>query len=276
YNSLKHINKNDIDVYKYIDYADKISENKVQLNWKYIVAIIGVQNSNNFKDVSQIQIETVSKLFLNKSNNIYKLNTLKEVISKLELNTNETKKIYRYIYDLKSYGLVPNRLNDNTEYMHFINEIKESSLINYKKYKILPSITIAQAILESNWGKSRLAKDFNNLFGIKADKYWTGEYVTLETSEYSNTIINDKFRKYNNKNESLRDHAKFLSENERYKNNGVFNANTYIYQARALQSAGYSTIENDKGEKIYADMLINIIRQYNLQLIDSEVQSLKL
>ncbi len=53
----------------------------------------------------------------------------------------------------------------------------------------------------------------------------------------------------------------------------MFSSNTYIYQAQALENAGYSTVANKKGELTYADMLINLIKQYNLQLIDSEVQS---
>lgn len=155
--------------------------------------------------------------------------------------------------------------------MKFINDIKEVSIDNYEKYNILPSITIAQAILESNWGKSRLSSDFNNYFGIKADASWKGESVFLETNEFYDNTINDRFRKYENKYDSIRDHGKFLYENKRYKNNGVFDAKTYLPQAIALQNAGYSTIEDSSGKKVYAQYLINLIKQYNLQLIDSEV-----
>ncbi|MDO7203212.1 hypothetical protein Q5M85_02120 [Paraclostridium bifermentans] len=49
--------------------------------------------------------------------------------------------------------------------------------------------------------------------------------------------------------QSIDDHAKFLYENKRYQNNGVFSAKTYIYQARALQNAGYSTDTNEKEPK---------------------------
>lgn len=273
YFSLKKIDKDNIDVFKYIDCVDKVSENKIQVNWKYVVSIIGVINDNNFKNVNNSDIEKVSQLFIEEKNDSYKLKKLENVLDGLEFNNEEKSRVNDYINDLGNYGIKPSSLNPNSDNIKFINDIKQDAIDNYKVYKILPSITIAQAILESSWGKSILSKDFNNLFGIKADKYWNGEYVTLETKEHVDTTINDKFRKYNDKKQSIADHAKFLSENKRYKANGVFNANTYIHQAQALENAGYSTVANEKGELTYADLLINLIKQYNLQLIDSEVQS---
>ncbi len=71
---------------------------------------------------------------------------------------------------------------------------------------------------------------------------------------------------------NIKDHAKFLVDNQRYKKYGVFEAKTYIEQANALQNAGYSTAEDNSGQKRYAKDLIEIIRQYNLQLIDSEIK----
>lgn len=270
FNSLKSINKKDLNVSKYIECVDKVSGNNVQINWKYVAAIAGVLSDNNFNKVKDSDIELISEMFINKENQ--KLNSLNYLLSELKLSNKKIERVEKYINDLQDHGIKPSRLHKDGEYMKFINNIKESAIYNYRQYKILPSITIAQAILESNWGKSILSKDFNNLFGIKADKNWKGEYVTLETKEYNNTVINDKFRKYKDKNKSIKDHAKFLDENKRYKENGVFESNTYIYQAKALEKSGYSTVSNDKGELIYADMLIDLIRQYNLQLIDSEVQ----
>lgn len=272
FNSLKSLNKNDLNVLKYIECVDKVSGNKVQINWKYVAAIVGVLSDNKFNKVKDSDIEQISKMFINEHDK--KLNNLSDVLSKLKLSNKKIERVYKYIDDLQNHGTKPSRLHKDGEYMKFINNIKESAIYNYKKYKILPSITISQAILESNWGKSILSKGFNNLFGIKADKSWTGEYVTLETKEYSSTVINDKFRKYKDKSESIEDHAKFLVENKRYKENGVFESNTYTYQAKALEKSGYSTVSNENGELIYADMLIELIKQYNLQLIDSEIQSL--
>ncbi|MGL4914384.1 MAG: glycoside hydrolase family 73 protein [Romboutsia sp.] len=270
WNSLKEINKSEINVSEYIEYVDSISENKVQVNWKHVAAIVGVIENNKFENATVAEIREVSKMFITKDN---KLNSVENVLENLKFSKSEKERAYNYIDDLKYYGLTPSKTEENTKYTKFIESIKEGAIENYKKYKILPSITIAQAILETGWGKSALASKYNNLFGIKADKSWSGEYVTLETFEFEDTIINDKFRKYEDKNQSIYDHAKFLYENKRYKENGVFSSNTYKYQANALQEAGYSTHINEKGEKIYAKQLIQLIQQYNLQLIDSEAQS---
>ena len=272
YHSLKHIDKNRIDVSKYITLVDEVSENKVQVNWKYVVSIIAVENKNKIKNISDEKIKNTANLFIEKSDNGYKLNSLDNVLNKLNFTDKEKERVNDYIDQLKYFGLTPYRLKEDSKYIKFIEEIKDEAIKNYKEYKILPSITIAQAILESSWGESDLAQIYNNLFGIKADSSWKGEYVTLETFEFYDTKIEDKFRVYSNKNQSIKDHAKFLVDNQRYKKYGVFEAKTYIEQAYALQNAGYSTAEDNSGQKRYAKDLIELIRQYNLQLIDSEIK----
>lgn len=270
YFSLKDINKLQINVNNFIDYVDKVSENKAQINWKYVCAIVGVLEDNNFKKVSETDIKNIASKFINDEN---KLKSLDSVLKELNFNEKEIKRIYKYLDDLKYYGKVPSKLQENSKYIKFIEEIKEGAISNYSKYGILPSITIAQAILETGWGESELASKYNNVFGIKADKSWNGDTITLETKEYFDTMIKDKFRVYKDKNQSIDDHGKFLYENNRYKEYGLFSGNTYLYQTKALQDAGYSTHMDEKGEKIYAKQLIQIIQQYNLQIIDSEVQS---
>lgn len=154
------------------------------------------------------------------------------------------------------------------EQSEFIKSIESGAKKNYKEYKILPSITIAQAILESGWGESKLSKSSNNLFGIKADNSWEGEVIESSTLENHNDRIIARFRRYNNVNESIYDHGKFLSENKRYEEHGVFKAKNYKEQAQALEDAGYSTKKDENGTPIYADMLINLIEGYNLQRLD--------
>lgn len=272
YHSLKYIDKNRIDVSKYITLVDEVSENKVQVNWKYVVSIIAVENKNKIKNISDDKIKNTANLFIEKSENGYKLNSLDNVLNKLNFTDKEKERVNDYIDQLKYFGLTPYRLKEDSKYTKFIEEIKDEAIKNYKEYKILPSITIAQAILESSWGESDLAQIYNNLFGIKADSSWKGESVLLETFEFYDTKIEDKFRVYSNKNQSIKDHAKFLVDNQRYKKYGVFEAKTYIEQAYALQNAGYSTAEDNSGQKRYAKDLIELIRQYNLQLIDSEIK----
>ncbi|WP_042277786.1 glycoside hydrolase family 73 protein [[Clostridium] dakarense] len=153
----------------------------------------------------------------------------------------------------------------------FIKKIESGAKKNYKKHKILPSITVAQAILESGWGESELAKKSNNLFGIKADNSWDGEFVEVSTLENHNDRINAKFRKYNHVNESIYDHGEFLTENKRYEENGLFKAKNYKEQAQVLEDAGYSTKKDKKGNPVYADMLISVIKRYNLQELDYKI-----
>lgn len=157
----------------------------------------------------------------------------------------------------------------NDKQLAFINAVKDTAIENYQEYKILPSVTIAQAILESNWGKSGLSAKYNNYFGIKTGSKWTGKVAVMTTKEYYNDVIKDAFRAYDSMEESIRDHAKFLYERDRYKQ--LFNESTYKGQTQSLEDAGYATTIDAKGNRIYADKLINIIEKYNLHLIDSAV-----
>ncbi|MBC2575928.1 glycoside hydrolase family 73 protein [Peptostreptococcus canis] len=154
----------------------------------------------------------------------------------------------------------------------FISKIEEPAINGYRKTGILPSITMSQAILESNWGRSELAKKGNNLYGIKADKSWHGKKIEFNTKEYYNKYENAYFRQYNSWDDSIEDYHNFLLKNERYRKNGLFDAKNYQNQAQALENAGYATTINSRGEKIYADKLIKIIESRNLYKYDKKVK----
>ena len=156
----------------------------------------------------------------------------------------------------------------DSEKRAFIETISDGAISNYNKYGILPSITMAQAILESGWGNSELAVTHNNLFGIKADLRWNGAVATIATSENYNDSTIANFRKYDSIDESIEDHGKFLYENSRYAEYGLFNGKDYKSQAQALEDAGYSTVKDENGEPIYADKLISLIEKYNLMQYD--------
>ena len=132
------------------------------------------------------------------------------------------------------------------------------------KEGVLPSITAAQAILESGWGSSELAKaPNNNLFGIKDSEDWNGEIVTVPTQEYLNSdyiTVNAAFRKYASWNDSVVDHAKFFTSTEWRKNNyrKVVNETDYRIAAQELKNAGYAT------DPSYAGKLISLIEAYKL------------
>ena len=146
---------------------------------------------------------------------------------------------------------------------HFLSAIKQGAMDGANE-GILPSITAAQAILESGWGSSQLAKaPNNNLFGIKDSEDWHGAIVTVPTQEYLNgdyITVNAAFRKYASWNDSVVDHAKFFTSTEWRKNNyrKVVNEMDYRIAAQELKNAGYAT------DPSYAGKLIRLIETYKL------------
>lgn len=133
----------------------------------------------------------------------------------------------------------------------------------YEKYNILPSITIAQATIESNWGKSGLTQKANNLFGVKAFSSWSGAYVEMLTYEYDGNgnkyQILARFRAYNSWKESIEDYGKVICQPNF---EGVRTASNYREAAMALKTGGYATDIN------YVNMVISRIEQYKLYEYD--------
>ena len=119
------------------------------------------------------------------------------------------------------------------------------------------SITLAQGILESDCGRSYLASEGNNHFGIKCHN-WSGESLRKDDDEK-----NECFRKYKSAEESFQDHSDFLRFRDRYKELFLLDINDYKAWAYGLQSAGYAT--NPK----YARTLIRIIEECNLYRYDT-------
>lgn len=137
-----------------------------------------------------------------------------------------------------------------------------------KSYDLLPSITIAQACLESEYGQSDLAKKYNNLFGVKGTNPHTT--VTLQTKEHVNgkwKTVNAKFQIYDSYEASIRAHARLFQKgtsfnSKQYKH--VLAAKNYKKQAKALVQDGYATDPN------YSKKLTDLIEQYNLQNYDKD------
>ena len=256
----------------FIKTTDNISNGKAQINWKQVVAVECAKNENKISDLNKKDIESACLQFLeNKTvdgHTVEGVKDFKTVLEGLNLTYLQNKKAYHNLEILKNISVVPQDLNNKK----FIKELKPAAIDIYEKYHILPSVVLAQTILESDWGKSYLTEKANNMFGIKADKTWKGEKVNMRTKEDYDKKIKDEFRKYNTKSESLEDYGKFLSQNKRYKENGVFKAKTYQQQTKAIENAGYSTVADKHGNLIYADLLSSIIRENNLQLIDYEVE----
>jgi hypothetical protein len=125
-------------------------------------------------------------------------------------------------------------------------------------YRIPASITLAQGIIESNAGRSRLAVEGNNHFGIKCHKDWQGDTI-IEDDE----TPNECFRKYSNPEESFRDHSWFLSQRDRYKFLFDLDITNYKGWALGLKIAGYATNPD------YPEKLIKTIETYRLYRYDN-------
>jgi flagellum-specific peptidoglycan hydrolase FlgJ len=145
----------------------------------------------------------------------------------------------------------------------FIEKMAEEATRLNEEYGIRPSVTIAQAILESNWGQSGLAQEEQNYFGIKggseSPQYATNEY----TDEWIE--IEASFRSYDSWEESMEDYAKLLAngtawDSELY--HGVIEADHYVEAAQALQEAGYAT------DPDYSEKVISIVERYDLDRFD--------
>ncbi|SHE53270.1 glycoside hydrolase family 73 protein [Clostridium fallax] len=270
----KLMSRDDISIY--IKETDKISNGKLQLNWKQIAAIDGAIKDNDFTSIKEEDIKSIGNKFLNKKSvdgqATYTLKSFNEVLKEMNLSKKQIRKAESNLERLKNEGLVPGNLNSESSNKQFIEEITPAAIDIYKKYKILPSVVISQAILESGWGKSKLSEEGNNLFGIKADKSWDGKKIKMSTKENYDDKINDYFRVYNSKKQSIEDYGKFLATHKRYKESGVFKGKTYIEQITSIENAGYSTVSDKNGKLIYKDLLTSVIRENDLQLIDYEVE----
>ncbi len=132
-------------------------------------------------------------------------------------------------------------------------------------YGIRPSVLVAQAALESNWGNSDLSQQSNNYFGIKGNS--SGEqYATKEFTQEKWQSVQASFRTYDSVSESVDDYAKLIKNGTSWNADlysGVINAGHYKDAALALQKAGYAT------DPDYANKLIRIIEQYALYELDT-------
>ena len=186
------------------------------------------------------------------------------------------------IYFFISFSL----FSQNATTSQYIFKFKDLAMEEMYKYNIPASITLSQSIIESNFGKSKLAKDGNNFFGIKCHG-WIGFKNEKNKMQSKKKIFNknqnkkfftnrfevyfddDKenecFRKYKKIKHSFRDHSFFLSKRGRY--SFLFELDVLDYEswAKGLKTAGYATDEN------YSTKLIEIIENYNLSLYDEEV-----
>lgn len=154
---------------------------------------------------------------------------------------------------------------------NYIQTYRDIAITEMDRTGIPASIKLAQGILESGAGRSELAINSNNHFGIKCGKDWTGATYSLEDDDFDSagTLTKSCFRVYNDPRESFIDHSEFLrnpAKNSRYGFLFALDKKDYKAWAHGLKKAGYAT--NPK----YADILIRAIEEYRLYEYD-EVSS---
>jgi hypothetical protein len=146
----------------------------------------------------------------------------------------------------------------NVDYSRYIVTYKKLALSHMQRYGIPASITLSQGLLESRAGKSPLARDANNHFGIKCHPDWQGQRLY-----HADDRPDDCFRSYRHVEESYEDHAQFL-QRPRYAPLFQFDIRDYRAWARGLQQYGYAT------DKAYANKLIKLIEDYELYRYDAQ------
>ena len=148
----------------------------------------------------------------------------------------------------------------------FINRLAPMAVADMNKTKILASLTLAQAALETGWGGSGIMMKANALFGIKAAGSWKGKVFSSKTQECYDgvnfTTITDLFRAYDSWEESVADHSALFTGLKRYA--AVVGETDYKKACKAVHAAGYATAPT------YADTLIAIIEQNKFYDFDKQ------
>lgn len=156
-----------------------------------------------------------------------------------------------------SWAIAGPNIRWNQAYQNYFNKYKNIAIREMQRYGIPASITLAQGVLESGAGNSRLATVANNHFGIKCHD-WTGPSISHDDDEQG-----ECFRVYGSAIESFEDHSKFLRGRRRYSSLFQLARTDYRGWAYGLKRAGYAT------NPAYANSLIDIIELYRLYEYDT-------
>lgn len=135
----------------------------------------------------------------------------------------------------------------------YVEKYKDIAIVEMQRTGVPAAITLAQGILESSFGESELCKNSNNHFGIKCKIDWVGEKAYADDDE-----ANECFRKYPDPLASYKDHSDFLKSRPHYAFLFQLDPTDFESWAHGLKKAGYAT------EKSYAEKLIGLIKNYNL------------
>ena len=154
-------------------------------------------------------------------------------------------------------GILPLQGANADRYLEYIDHYAPLAIEQMDRYGIPASITLAQGLLESAAGRSTLASEGNNHFGIKCHTGWQGESMLRDDD-----APDECFRVYSSASESFEDHSRFLTR-KRYQSLFDLPSDDYASWAKGLKKCGYATDPN------YAERLISIIERYALYGYDT-------
>ena len=157
--------------------------------------------------------------------------------------------------------------DQNDAYLKYIEKYKIYAIKEMERAGIPASIKLAQGLLESNAGRSTLARRGNNHFGIKCGDNWKGKKIMREDDDYDENgkLIKSCFRHYKSVEACYIAHSEFLRDpKKKYRYGRLFRLDPYDYKAwaKGLKDAGYAT------SGTYTEKLISIIERYELYLYD--------
>lgn len=163
------------------------------------------------------------------------------------------------------YAWWPVIAQDRADYIELYKDIAVTEML---RTGIPASIKLAQAILESDCGRSELARKANNHFGIKCGNDWKGKSFKKEDDDYENgKLVKSCFREFRNAYDSYVAHSEFLldpAKSKRYGSLFALDQSDYKSWAKGLSKAGYAT------DPQYARRLIDLIEKYDLHQYDQQ------
>jgi flagellum-specific peptidoglycan hydrolase FlgJ len=171
----------------------------------------------------------------------------------------------RFFLLIVCVGLLSFDFNPEIAAAEYVDNYKDLAVVEMYRTGIPASITLAQGLLESNYGTSRLATEANNHFGIKCKSYWTGKTYYHKDDDYNKKgqLMESCFRAYDSDIDSYIDRSNFLSQTERYKVLFSYSNTEYAAWANGLKYCGYATDDS------YASKLIDKIEKYHLYVYDT-------
>lgn len=165
---------------------------------------------------------------------------------------------------------LPERFDSPEQFVTALKPLAEKAA---RELGVEPRVLIAQAALETGWGKHISRDDSGqnsyNLFNIKADKRWAGDSVSLDTTEYRNGVAQSErasFRQYGSYQQSFDDYVSFVRQSPRYQQ-ALAQADSPRGYLDSLQNAGYAT------DPRYADKVFEITqRPLMVATLDTQVR----